>query len=56
MRSICRYSMVYPLEGLVMGTRCGDLGSCDHLPPTRDALGYLLKSNNMLTKESGLLN
>ncbi|WP_341665396.1 acetate kinase [Vibrio sp.] len=43
-----------PLEGLVMGTRCGDLDPAIifHL---HDALGYSVdKINNMLTKESGL--
>ena len=43
-----------PLEGLVMGTRCGDLDPAIifHL---HDTLGYSVdKINNMLTKESGL--
>jgi len=44
-----------PLEGLVMGTRCGDLDPAIifHL---HDQLGYSLEQiNSMLTKESGLL-
>ena len=44
-----------PLEGLVMGTRCGDMDPAIifHL---HDELGYTLAEiNNMLTKESGLL-
>jgi acetate kinase len=44
-----------PLEGLVMGTRCGDIDPAIifHL---HDALGYSIEQiNNMLTKESGLL-
>lgn len=44
-----------PLEGLVMGTRCGDLDPAIifHL---HDALGYSVDQiNTMLTKESGLL-
>ncbi|MDX1304306.1 acetate kinase [Photobacterium sp.] len=44
-----------PLEGLVMGTRCGDIDPAIifHL---HDTLGYSVeKINNMLTKESGLL-
>lgn len=44
-----------PLEGLVMGTRCGDIDPAIifHL---HDALGYSLADiNTMLTKESGLL-
>ena len=44
-----------PLEGLVMGTRCGDLDPAIifHL---HDSLGMSLESiNTMLTKESGLL-
>jgi len=44
-----------PLEGLVMGTRCGDIDPAIifHL---HDALGYSVEQiNNMLTKESGLL-
>ena len=44
-----------PLEGLVMGTRCGDIDPAIifHL---HDELGYSMKEiNNMLTKESGLL-
>ncbi|MCG7489107.1 acetate kinase [Vibrio sp. Of14-4] len=43
-----------PLEGLVMGTRCGDLDPAIifHL---HDTLGYSVDEiNNMLTKESGL--
>ncbi|MDG3087571.1 acetate kinase [Vibrio hannami] len=43
-----------PLEGLVMGTRCGDIDPAIifHL---HDALGYSVeKINTMLTKESGL--
>ncbi|KLV09290.1 acetate kinase [Photobacterium aquae] len=43
-----------PLEGLVMGTRCGDIDPAIifHL---HDNLGYSVeKINNMLTKESGL--
>lgn len=43
-----------PLEGLVMGTRCGDIDPAIifHL---HDSLGYSLdKINTMLTKESGL--
>jgi acetate kinase len=43
-----------PLEGLVMGTRCGDIDPAIvfHL---HDALGYSVEEiNNMLTKESGL--
>ncbi len=43
-----------PLEGLVMGTRCGDIDPAIifHL---HDTLGYSLdKINTMLTKESGL--
>ncbi|PSU50826.1 acetate kinase [Photobacterium frigidiphilum] len=43
-----------PLEGLVMGTRCGDIDPAIifHL---HDTLGYSVeKINNMLTKESGL--
>jgi acetate kinase len=43
-----------PLEGLVMGTRCGDLDPAIifHL---HDALGYSVEQiNTMLTKESGL--
>ena len=44
-----------PLEGLVMGTRCGDLDPAIvfHL---YDELGYSMEEiNTMLTKESGLL-
>lgn len=44
-----------PLEGLVMGTRCGDIDPAIifHL---HDTLGYSVEKNNtMLTKESGLL-
>ncbi|AGH80940.1 acetate kinase [Psychromonas sp. CNPT3] len=44
-----------PLEGLVMGTRCGDIDPAIifHL---HDELGYSLNEiNTMLTKESGLL-
>ncbi|EGR2025035.1 acetate kinase [Vibrio cholerae] len=44
-----------PLEGLVMGTRCGDIDPAIifHL---HDTLGYSVeKINTMLTKESGLL-
>jgi acetate kinase len=44
-----------PLEGLVMGTRCGDIDPAIifHL---HDALSYSVEQiNNMLTKESGLL-
>jgi acetate kinase len=44
-----------PLEGLVMGTRCGDIDPAIvfHL---HDALGYsVAQINTMLTKESGLL-
>ncbi|WP_409420550.1 acetate kinase [Pseudaeromonas sp. ZJS20] len=44
-----------PLEGLVMGTRCGDIDPAIifHL---HDALGYSVEQiNNLLTKESGLL-
>jgi acetate kinase len=44
-----------PLEGLVMGTRCGDIDPAIifHL---HDELGYTLDQiNSMLTKESGLL-
>jgi acetate kinase len=44
-----------PLEGLVMGTRCGDIDPAIifHL---HDALGYSVEEiNNMLTKESGLM-
>lgn len=44
-----------PLEGLVMGTRCGDIDPAIifHL---HDQLGYSLEEiNSMLTKESGLL-
>ncbi|EGR0476852.1 acetate kinase [Vibrio cholerae] len=44
-----------PLEGLVMGTRCGDIDPAVifHL---HDTLGYSVeKINTMLTKESGLL-
>lgn len=44
-----------PLEGLVMGTRCGDINPAIifHL---HDTLGYSVeKINTMLTKESGLL-
>jgi len=44
-----------PLEGLVMGTRCGDMDPAIifHL---HDELGYSMEEiNNMLTKESGLL-
>jgi len=44
-----------PLEGLVMGTRCGDIDPAIifHL---HDELGYSMDEiNNMLTKESGLL-
>lgn len=44
-----------PLEGLVMGTRCGDIDPAIifHL---HDALGMSIKDiNNMLTKQSGLL-
>ncbi|MFT6927071.1 MAG: acetate kinase [Psychromonas sp.] len=44
-----------PLEGLVMGTRCGDIDPAVifHL---HDELGYSMeKINTMLTKESGLL-
>ncbi|MBV7300132.1 acetate kinase [Enterovibrio paralichthyis] len=44
-----------PLEGLVMGTRSGDLDPAIifHL---HDALGYSVEQiNNMLTKESGLM-
>ena len=44
-----------PLEGLVMGTRCGDIDPAIifHL---HDELGYSMQEiNNMLTKESGLL-
>ncbi len=43
-----------PLEGLVMGTRCGDIDPAIifHL---HDELGYsVAEINNMLTKESGL--
>ncbi|KOO08428.1 acetate kinase [Vibrio hepatarius] len=43
-----------PLEGLVMGTRCGDIDPAIifHL---HDALGYSVEQiNTMLTKESGL--
>jgi len=43
-----------PLEGLVMGTRCGDIDPAIifHL---HDSLGYSVKEiNDMLTKESGL--
>jgi acetate kinase len=43
-----------PLEGLVMGTRCGDIDPAIifHL---HDSLGYSIdKINTMLTKESGL--
>ena len=43
-----------PLEGLVMGTRCGDIDPAIifHL---HDSLGYSVEEiNNMLTKESGL--
>ncbi len=43
-----------PLEGLVMGTRCGDIDPAIifHL---HDSLGYSVeKINDMLTKESGL--
>jgi acetate kinase len=43
-----------PLEGLVMGTRCGDIDPAIifHL---HDSLGYSVeKINTMLTKESGL--
>ncbi|NOH79148.1 acetate kinase [Vibrio sp. RE86] len=43
-----------PLEGLVMGTRCGDIDPAIifHL---HDTLGYSVKEiNDMLTKESGL--
>jgi len=44
-----------PLEGLVMGTRCGDIDPAIifHL---NEALGYSLEEiNKLLTKESGLL-
>lgn len=44
-----------PLEGLVMGTRCGDIDPAIifHL---HDQLGYSIEQiNNILTKESGLL-
>lgn len=44
-----------PLEGLVMGTRCGDIDPAIifHL---HDALGYSVEQiNTLLTKESGLL-
>ncbi|HBV75323.1 MULTISPECIES: acetate kinase [Vibrio] len=44
-----------PLEGLVMGTRCGDIDPAVifHL---HDSLGYSVEQiNTMLTKESGLL-
>lgn len=44
-----------PLEGLVMGTRCGDMDPAVifHL---HDELGYSIEEiNTMLTKESGLL-
>jgi len=44
-----------PLEGLVMGTRCGDIDPAIifHL---HDQLGYSVEQiNNLLTKESGLL-
>ncbi|ENM5784690.1 acetate kinase [Vibrio metoecus] len=44
-----------PLEGLVMGTRCGDIDPAIifHL---HDALGYSVEQiNTMMTKESGLL-
>ncbi|MBY5947948.1 acetate kinase [Photobacterium rosenbergii] len=44
-----------PLEGLVMGTRCGDIDPAIifHM---HDNLGYSVeKINNMLTKESGLM-
>lgn len=44
-----------PLEGLVMGTRCGDIDPAIifHL---NEALGYSLEEiNTLLTKESGLL-
>ncbi|MCP4322901.1 MAG: acetate/propionate family kinase, partial [Alteromonadales bacterium] len=44
-----------PLEGLVMGTRCGDIDPAIifHL---HDELGYSVEEiNNLLTKESGLL-
>ncbi len=42
-----------PLEGLVMGTRCGDLDPA--IIFHYDFLGYSVEEiNNMLTKESGL--
>ncbi|MGF1696060.1 acetate kinase [Vibrio kyushuensis] len=44
-----------PLEGLVMGTRCGDIDPAIifHL---HDSLGYSIEEiNTMLTKESGLM-
>ncbi|MCK6262787.1 acetate kinase [Vibrio sp. ZSDE26] len=44
-----------PLEGLVMGTRCGDIDPAIifHL---HDSLGYSIEDiNTMLTKESGLM-
>ncbi len=43
-----------PLEGLVMGTRCGDIDPAIifHM---HDTLGYSIeKINTILTKESGL--
>ncbi|GIB98521.1 acetate kinase [Vibrio cholerae] len=44
-----------PLEGLVMGTRCGDIDPAIILH-LHDTLGYSVeKINTMLTKESGLL-
>ncbi|MGB5445348.1 MAG: acetate kinase, partial [Psychromonas sp.] len=44
-----------PLEGLVMGTRCGDLDPAV-IFYLYDELGYSMEQiNNMLTKESGLL-
>jgi len=44
-----------PLEGLVMGTRCGDLDPAV-IFYLHDELGYSMKEiNTMLTKESGLL-
>jgi len=44
-----------PLEGLVMGTRCGDIDPSIH-SHLADTLGYdIHKVTNMLNKESGLL-
>ncbi len=44
-----------PLEGLVMGTRCGDIDPAIIFHP-HDTLGYAVeKINTLLTKESGLL-